>query len=657
VPALRGESPSRRAVRVAAAAIVTLFVACAAPAADPVVRVDVSRPGAAISPYVYGQFIEHLGRCIYGGIWAEMLKDRKFLLEPGKVWEIVKDEGAVCETFHDSAGAYAGDHSLALWHRGGDGRCGIRQGELGLIAGEEYVGYAVLARVGPASPVEVRLAWGGGAEEGASVALADVGERWAKLPFRFRAGATTDAARLGLELTGPGYLWVAGLSLMPADNLRGLRPDALALYRRLNPPITRWPGGNFVSGYDWKDGIGDRDRRPPRWERAWNDVESNDFGIHEFLDFCREVGTEPYIAVNSGLGSVDEAADEVEYVNGAASTRWGAERARNGHPEPWGVAWWGVGNEMYGDWQLGNVPAERYGLRHNAFTRAMQERDPGIRVVGVGNPGRWNDVVLPYMAGNMDLLSGHHYTERGYELPLSAEASAAYARDYGAYSGSVAAGVRRIVEDFRQRQVAGSPEGIARLRLAIDEWGIVRDWESKPDAPGIGAYEHYYTLGDAVAVARAVHELARSADVVEMANWAQAVNVIGAIKTSRTHAALDPAGHVLALYRARLGGALLPAEFAESGTVDAVASLDRESGVVSVALVNHSPDTTAAVAVRVAGFAPSRIDGWRIHGPSLDATNVPGELEQVTTTPLPGPVALDGLTLPAHSLTVIQLRE
>jgi alpha-N-arabinofuranosidase len=643
---------------VALATSVALLAAGPSPGAEPAVRLDLSRPGAAISPYLYGQFIEHMGRCIYGGIWAEMLRDRKFLLEPGKSWEIVSPEGAAFEAFHDPAGAYAGDHALALWSRDAGGAGGVRQGGLGLVAGKEYVGHAVLARVGPPLPVEIRLAWGSGDDEGAAVLLGGVGESYGRFPFRFRAGATTDAASLSLTLDGAGYVWAAGLSLMPADNVRGMRPDTLALYRRLAPPITRWPGGNFVSGYDWKDGIGERDRRPPRWERAWEDVESNDFGLDEFLDFCREVGTEPYIAVNSGLGSVEQAAAKVEYANGSQDSRWGSMRARNGHPEPYRVVWWGVGNEMYGDWQLGNVPAERYALRHNAFARAMKEKDPSLRIIGVGNPGRWNDVVLPSSAPSMDLVSGHHYTERRLRLPLSPEDSREYARDYLGYSGSVAAGVRRIVEDFRNRLGAGSPEAIRRLRLAIDEWGIVRDWERAPDAPGIGIYEHYYTLGDALAVARAVHELVRSADVVEMANWAQAVNVIGAIKTSRTRAALGPAGHVLALYRAHLGGVLVPVDVEGAETIDAVASLDREAGVASLGLVNFSPSDETTLSVRVGGgFTPSRVDGWRIAGATLEAMNVPGEPEAVTTTALEGELRLEALALPPHSVTLIRLQK
>ena len=215
---------------------------------------------------------------------------------------------------------------------------------------------------------------------------------------------------------------------MPADNVHGLRADTLELLRRLNAPIYRWPGGNFVSGYNWKDGIGDRDRRPARWERAWNDVEDNDFGIDEFLDFCREINTEPLIVVNTGLGGFDQAAQEVEYANGPAESRWGGERAHNGHPAPYGVAWWGIGNEMYGNWQLGNVPVERYVLRHNAFVAAMRAVDSRIRVVAVGAGGKWNDLIVPGCAAHADLLSLHHYSERKLRVPLSARRPGRYAR-------------------------------------------------------------------------------------------------------------------------------------------------------------------------------------------------------------------------------------
>ena len=543
--------------------------------------VDPARPGAEISPYLYGQFIEHLGRCIHDGIWAEKLRDRKFLLALDKSpWQVTRAADARFEALLDSSAAYAGEHGLVLWRRDTNSSpCGVVQNHIGLVAGKEYVGYALVAVHIGNPKVQVSLAWGDGPDEQQTVDLTALNSTYRRVPFCFRAGKTTDSASLSLQVTKPANVWIGCLSLMPADNIKGMRSDVLALIKKLNPPITRWPGGNFVSGYNWKDGIGERDRRPPRWERAWNDVEDNDFGLDEFMTFCEEVGTEPYIAVNTGLGGAEDAAAEVEYATGSKRTRWGAERALNGHPRPYKVTWWGIGNEMYGDWQLGNVPVQRYGLRHNAFVEAMKSRNPYIKVIGVGAPGRWNDGLLPISATHMDLLSGHHYVERKYNVPFSPADARQYERDFVVYSGSVLEGVKRIVDDYRHRLSPANP-ALDSVRLAVDEWGIVRDWNARPDAPGVGSFEHYYPLGDGLAAARAVHELLRSADLVRMANWAQTVNVIGAIKASRNDAVLDSVGHVLALYRAQVAGNLVSSRIGtvnSDATLDAVCSVERKT--------------------------------------------------------------------------------
>ena len=147
---------------------------------------------------------------------------------------------------------------------------------------------------------------------------------------------------------------------MPADNVSGFKAATIRYLKELGIEIARWPGGNFVSAYDWRDGIGDRDKRPPRRELAWSGMESNDMGIDDFMTFCRLVGAEPYLAVNSGLGDAHSAAEEVEYVNGPATSRLGQLRASNGHPAPYGVKIWGVGNEMYGPWQWGHLAITQY---------------------------------------------------------------------------------------------------------------------------------------------------------------------------------------------------------------------------------------------------------------------------------------------------------
>ena len=159
------------------------------------------------------------------------------------------------------------------------------------------------------------------------------------------------------------------MSLMPADNVRGMRADTLALLKELDAPVYRWPGGNFVSGYNWRDGLGDPDRRPPRKNPAWKGVEHNDFGIDEYMAFCRMLGTEPYITVNSGLGVVQTAVEELQYANAAATTPMGKLRAENGHAEPYRVRFWAIGNEMYGNWQLGHMPLEKYVQKHNPLPK------------------------------------------------------------------------------------------------------------------------------------------------------------------------------------------------------------------------------------------------------------------------------------------------
>lgn len=620
---------------------------------DVKVTVDPTKPGAAISPYIYGQFIEHLGRCIRQGIWAEMLRDRKFLQEPGKSWEVVKADGADFDVFLDPAAAYAGDHGMALWLKGAaSGPCGIRQSGLGVVAGKEYVGYAYIAHAATPSPVDVRLQWGDGPDAGQTIRL-EPGRTYRQLAFRFKAGATADNATLSITMTAPGNLWIGCVSLMPADNVRGMRPDTLALIKQIAPPITRWPGGNFVSGYNWKDGIGPRDRRPPRWERAWSDIEDNDFGLDEFMAFCREVKTEPYICVNAGLGSAADAAEQVQYANGSEKSQWGAVRAANGNPKPYGVVWWGIGNEMYGDWQLGNVPAERYAYRHNAFAASMRAEDPRIKIIAVGAPGRWNDVLLGTCAASMDLLSGHHYSGRGFRLPMSDDDAARYAERFPSYSASVAEGVRGLVNDFRKRLGQGNA-AVDKVRLAIDEWGIVRDWNGTPDGPGIGAFEHYYCLGDALAVARGMNELLRSADVVAMANWAQLVNVIATIKTSRTAAVMDPAGYVLAVYGGNLRGNILPVDVPKDVPLDSVASYEPAGKTLGIALVNHSLTEDLRVQLDVPGLGIRTAQAWTLTARHLTDTNVPGESERVTLRSLRG-VALPGVVdVPRHSLVVLR---
>src|SRR5207249_5125807 len=173
----------------------------------------------------------------------------------------------------------------------------------------------------------------------------------------------------------------------PLSDARGFRRAVLAAARPLRVPVLRWPGGNFVSGYHWTDGIGPVDQRPRRRELAWDAEESNRFGTDEFIAYCRVLGTEPYICVNMGSGTMDEAQAWVEYCNGTGNTSWANLRRANGHSEPYRVRYWGLGNEMYGGWPSGIMTAHDYVTKARAVAVVLKLTDPTMPLVGGGQHG------------------------------------------------------------------------------------------------------------------------------------------------------------------------------------------------------------------------------------------------------------------------------
>jgi len=620
-----------------AVAILASAGAGAADGPDATLAVDTARTRAPISRYVYGQFIEHLGRCIYGGMWAEMLEDRKFfypvdgrapaweMFTPGprswdgaghpyellvrSPWMIVGEAGAVSM---DTQRPYAGEHAPVVRLPGKGAAGGLLQERLGLVEGQRYMGRVVLAGDASAAPIRIRLAWGGGASEGQTVTVDRVGAEYVKVPFEFTAGESTDNGRLEILGYGEGTFRVGAVSLMPSDNVRGWRRDTLDRLRELDAPIYRWPGGNFVSGYDWKDGLGDPDRRPPRKNPAWKGIEANDVGLDEFLELVRELGTDPYIAVNTGLGGVESAAQEIEYANGSAQTPMGRLRAQNGHPAPYGVKWWGIGNEMYGDWQLGHMPLAEYIKKHNRVVEAMRAVDPAMKPVAVGAVGDWTREMMTHGAGHMELLSEHLYWQDKDDVP--------------AHVAQAVAGIRKVADAHRAyRRDLPSLRG-KDIRLALDEWNY---WYGPNEYGELGTR---YFLQDGLGIAAGLHEMFRNSDLFFMANYAQTVNVIGAIKTTKTAAEMEPTGLVLQLYRQRFG--TLPVEVTGApAPLDAAAALSEDRRTLTVAVVNPT-DQLRRLKLDVAGrvvAGPAR--QWVITGPGRWAHNRPGAPRQVDIRP------------------------
>jgi alpha-N-arabinofuranosidase len=600
----------------------------------PAVRIDAAKTGTPVSKYIYGQFIEHLGRCIYQGLWAEMLEDRKFFWPVGQgesPWEAVGDPSLVRM---DKVKPFTGEHAprIAL---NGKTAGGLAQEALALIRDREYAGRVVLAGDRSAAPVKVSLVWGPEPAMRQTVEIKGIGPEYRTFPLSFRAGVSTENGWLEIVSAGRGSFSVGTVSIMPADNIDGFRPEVLALLKELDAPVYRWPGGNFASGYDWRDGIGDRDKRPPRKNPAWRGVEHNDVGLHEYLDLMSLLGADAYITVNSGLGDVKMAVEELQYVNGAADTPMGRLRAANGHPAPWSVKFWSVGNEMYGSWQLGHMPLGDYVRKHAQFAVAMKAVDPSIKIVAVGAVGKWDETMLAEASNHMDYLSEHFYVGEkpgllGHvsQIPNEIRRIAAAHRNY-----------RRTIPSLRLKTVP----------VALDEWNY---WYG-PDFYGeIGVR---YFLKDALGLAAGFNEYARQSDIYFMANYAQTVNVIGAIKTTKTAAQFDTTGLVLKLYRNHFG--TIPVEVTGSARpLDVMACWkDDAKKVMTVSIINPTKaEQTLRLDFGKLGFQKTA-KLYLIAGSDPQLYNEPGQPPAVVIQEKDGVPFGKKVTLPPVSVSLYEV--
>src|SRR5438552_3692012 len=357
----------------------------------------------------------------------------------------------------------------------------------------------------------------------------------------------------------------------PLADARGFRRDVLDAARPLRIPILRWPGGNFVSGYHWLDGVGPKDKRPRRSELAWYAEESNRFGTDEFIEYCRVLGAEPFICVNMGSGTMDEAQAWVEYCDGTGNTSWANLRRQHGHPDPYRVRYWGLGNEMYGGWQIGNMNAHDYVKKARAFAMVMKRTDPSIELIGCGQNGwsEWDEITLGGLAELIDFHSIHLYTGGPDH----------YATVFQSHQAERAIRIcSALIERVRHAQRIAHP-----IHIAFDEWNVW--WRTRSHEDRVGGVEERYNLSDALAVATYLNGFIRNCRTVRLANFAQLVNAIAPIFTSATGLFRQTIYHPLRLYAEHTLSTALDVQV-DGPTYDLPA--DREQDVIG--RVHHVAD-------------------------------------------------------------------
>ncbi|MDQ0728158.1 alpha-N-arabinofuranosidase [Microbacterium sp. W4I20] len=461
----------------------------------------------------------------------------------------------------------------------------------------------------------------------------------------------------------------------PTSDADGFRGDVVELVKELGVSTIRYPGGNFISGYRWEDGIGPREERPRRLDLAWHSTETNEIGLDEFAAWAEGVGSELMYAVNLGTRGIESALDVLEYANIPSGTFWSEKRIANGKKEPYGIRMWCLGNEMDGPWQLGYATAHEYGRLAVKTARAMRMIDPDLELVACGSSsasmptfGEWERTVLEETYDEVDFISCHAYYE-----PKDG--------DYASFLAS-AVDMDRFIE-----VVVATADHVKALRrsdktlnISFDEWNVwyqsrfndvekITDASDWPVAPRL--LEDSYSVVDAVVFGNLLISLIRHADRVTAASLAQLVNVIAPIMTepggiSWRQTTFFPFALTSQLARGTALEVRLEAPtyasdaYGDVSLVDAVATHDEETGETAVFLVNRSLTDAVTVQIDVSRLGDVQVTSAQsLHDDDIHARNTLDDPERVGLQENTSARVEDGMisiTLPAVSWTAVTAR-
>lgn len=466
----------------------------------------------------------------------------------------------------------------------------------------------------------------------------------------------------------------------PTADENGFRRDVLELVKELGTPIVRYPGGNFVSGYNWEDGTGPREQRPKRAELAWHTIETNEVGIDDFAGWAKKAGVEIMQAINLGTRGADEARNIVEYCNFPGGTEYSDRRRANGHEEPFDIRTWCLGNEMDGPWQIGAKTAEEYGRAATEAAKVMRELDPELKLVACGSSnsgmptfGKWEATVLEHAFDVVDYISLHsYYANRDGDIPKFLASSV----NMDEFIKSVVA-----ICDY----VAALKRSPKKIMLSFDEWNV---WYHSNDADreiprwtvAPPQLEDIYDFADALVVGTLLTTLMNNCDRVKMACIAQLVNVIAPIMTREGGGAWrQTIFHPFALsskygrgvtlksaldcptYTTKLEGAYSRAgETREVPYLETAGVLNEEEGTFTVFATNRSIKEKVQLEILLEGFGGTLVEHILLQHSSFDAVNTEDDPDNVSpTSTAPNKATRGGkitVSLEPHSYNVLRFK-
>lgn len=686
------------------------------------IEINARRPASfTIPPTLFGTFTENIWDAVYGGVWAQILHNPSFepdylsvqnMLDAARYGRLVTDpsfgSGYVrVEPLVEEAerGRFVRSSALGLplpWEplrltglryepREGDAAnshrslllMGLTGKEVGIRQGIYLPVHRALQLKGSLWAKSVGVTGEAPATLTVSIRRRDKADeviahttmnaetaKWTRYEFALDIPkgqiASLEKVDFCLSINSEQRVLIDNVLLWPADHIEGFDPEVIQVARALKTPLLRF-GGNFTSGYHWQDGVGDPEKRPTILNQSWGLPEYNHFGTDEFIRLCRLIGAEPQICVNAGSGEAEEAAAWVEYCNGALTTPYGAMRAKNGHREPYDVKYWEIGNELWGDFQIGWQTPLSNARRYLDFARAIRKVAPHVRLIATGADidffHEWNGELIKQAGPALDLLATHLVIgmQPGEQRRQGADDTFTHLADF-----AVPVGTGRKLDEMRA-QLESDARTRGRVKLAFTEWQF---WSPRPSDP------RFTNLGGAVNSAAFFNMLARRADFVPVSNMSNLVHFAG-IHRQRGRIFVTPSYHVLRLYTEAAGARPLHVRMSAPGydvregnrrvpeitnvpSVDVLAVLSPDQNTMRVYLVNRSLSGTMPAIIKIHGFVTSGYSNIRqISAERFDAANTPEEPSRVTVASAKVNIAGDALrlSLPAHSISMVELQQ
>ena len=652
------------------------------------IEVDATKITGTIAPEIFGQNIEYEHGTVSGGeqnmhhehglhsggLWAEMLRDRKF--EQGDLdRDGVADAWVPLERVANNYRAlvngqlpdrhYRIDHEI--YYGGGAAQAiqlagdaaqdaAVDQTRLHFQKGESYRFYVYLKQQGEGS---ASVDFGGIWPKVYAHKDFTITPEWTKYEADFVAPETTDNGRVQVNVHGKGSFWIDSASLMPANTFHGMRADVVEALRELPLPMLRYPGGCFADLYHWKDGIGDRDKRPERFSTVWNEWEPNDFGFDDFMLFAQTLHAKPHMTVNYLTGTPEEAAEWVEYANGGADSAMGKLRATNGHSAPYDINLWAIGNEaqqLCSDEYIGRNHVDSYAAGYKQFRDALHAKYPDLEVMAGGagpGPLKWNHDLLDRVSGVPSLASSIYTGNQNMR-----------ADDYD---------TKYIdLEDFYRKEVAEPVDFDGQLNDVIRSIG-----DHMPNHPFVAVTEFQswwltekadedFRLANALYLGMCYHSLFRHAGQVRAAEIESIINVQGVIEVSQTSVKLTPEYFAGILYQKHFGKSVLQTATRVRGVefdpklpaLDSIATLSDDRHTLYLAVVNRAESTDVKTRIQLNGWHGSgSAHAWELNGADKVAANPFGRSDVVNIHDKAVTLKPESMSynFPAHSITILEL--